>query len=207
VLLGKLLIRPANMLLLDEPTNHLDMDSIDSLIEAIDAFGGAAIMVTHSELMLEALATRLIIFDGGSVSIFEGGYREFLEKIGWESEAAEDKSAKKAKPAKGVNRKELRKLRADLAAEKTKVIGPMQKRIAAIEGSMVETEKEAEAQSRALLAASESGEAASISSHSKAYHDAMAKMDGLFDELAALTAALEVKTAELDLKMREAGFE
>jgi ATP-binding cassette subfamily F protein 3 len=207
VLLGKLLISPANMLLLDEPTNHLDMDSIDSLIEAIDAFGGAAIMVTHSELMLEALATRLIIFDGGSVSIFEGGYREFLEKIGWESEAAEDKSAKKAKPAKGVNRKELRKLRADLAAEKTKVIGPMQKRIAAIEGSMVETEKEAEAQSRALLAASESGEAASISSHSKAYHDAMAKMDGLFDELAALTAALEVKTAELDLKMREAGFE
>lgn len=207
VLLGKLLISPANMLLLDEPTNHLDMDSIDSLIEAIDAFGGAAIMVTHSELMLDALATRLIVFDGGTVSLFEGGYREFLEKIGWESEAAEDKSAKKPKAAKGINKKELRKLRADLSAEKTRVIGPLQKRIAATEGAIVETEKKAEAENMALLAASERAEADAISAHSKAYHDAMGKMDGLFDELEKLTAELQSKTAEFDVRMREAGFE
>jgi ATP-binding cassette subfamily F protein 3 len=207
VLLGKLLVCPANLLLLDEPTNHLDMDSIDSLIEAIDAFSGAALMVTHSELMLDALATRLIIFDGGTVSLFEGGYREFLEKVGWESEAAEDKSARKPKAAKGVNRKELRKLRADLSAEKTRVIGPIQKRIASIEGSIVETEKQAEAENRLLLAASEAVEAEAISVHSKAYHDAMGKMDSLFDELETLTAELESKTAEFDQKMREAGFE
>jgi ATP-binding cassette subfamily F protein 3 len=207
VLLGKLLVCPANLLLLDEPTNHLDMDSIDSLIEAIDAFSGAAIMVTHSELMLDALATRLIIFDGGSVSLFEGGYREFLEKVGWESEAAEDKSARKPKAAKGINRKELRKLRADLSAEKTRVIGPIQKRIASIEGSIVETEKQAEAENRLLLAASEAVEAEAISVHSKAYHDAMGKMDSLFDELETLTAELESKTAEFDQRLREAGFE
>ncbi|MBI2400517.1 MAG: ABC-F family ATP-binding cassette domain-containing protein, partial [Deltaproteobacteria bacterium] len=198
VLLGKLLISPANMLLLDEPTNHLDMDSIDSLIEAIDAFGGAAIMVTHSELMLDALATRLIIFDGGSVSLFEGGYREFLEKIGWESEATEDKSARKPKAAKGINKKELRKLRADLSAEKTRVIGPLQKRIAATEGAIVEAEKKAEAENMALLAASERAEADAISAHSKAYHDAMGKMDSLFDELEKLSAELASKTAEFE---------
>lgn len=207
VLLGKLLISPANMLLLDEPTNHLDMDSIDSLIEAIDAFNGAAIMVTHSELMLDALATRLIVFDGGSVSIFEGGYREFLEKIGWESEAAEVKSASKPRAAKGINKKELRKLRADLSAEKSRVISPIQKRIAVIEGTIVDTEKKAEAENRELLAASEVADAEAISAHSKAYHDAMSKMDGLFDELEALTAELESKTAEYEQKMREAGFE
>ncbi|CAG1065863.1 putative ABC transporter ATP-binding protein YheS [uncultured bacterium] len=207
VLLGKLLVCPANLLLLDEPTNHLDMDSIDSLIEAIDAFSGAALMVTHSELMLDALATRLIIFDGGTVSLFEGGYREFLEKVGWESEAAEDKSARKPKAAKGVNRKELRKLRADLSAEKTRVIGPIQKRIAAIEGSIVETEKLAESENRLLLAASEAVAAEAISVHSKAYHDAMGQMDSLFDELETLTAELESKTAEFDQRLREAGFE
>src|SRR5208283_2270192 len=63
VLLGKLLVFPSNLLLLDEPTNHLDMESIDSLIEAIEDFDGAVIIVTHSEMILEAVATRLIVFD------------------------------------------------------------------------------------------------------------------------------------------------
>lgn len=203
VLLGKLLVSPANLLLLDEPTNHLDMDSIDSLIEAVDAFGGAAIMVTHSELMLDALATRLIIFDGGSVTMFEGGYREFLEKVGWESEATEVSRAQKSRPGKGINRKELRKLRADALAEKTRVLGAIQKKMAAVEGAIVETEKKAESESTALVAASSNGSSDAISGHSKAYHDAMERLDGLFDELETLSRELETKTAEFDLKTRE----
>ena len=77
VLLGKLLVTPANLLLLDEPTNHLDMDSIDSLVEAIEAFDGGIIIVTHSEMILNAVATRLIVFDNGKVELFEGAYQEF----------------------------------------------------------------------------------------------------------------------------------
>ena len=67
--------------------------------------------------------------------------------------------------------------------------------------------EKAEAENMALLAASESAESEAISTHSKAYHEAMGKMDSLFDELEKLTAELESKTAEFDLKMREAGFE
>ena len=48
--------------MLDEPTNHLDMDACDSLIEAVDNFPGAVIMVTHNEMFLHALANRLIVF-------------------------------------------------------------------------------------------------------------------------------------------------
>jgi ATP-binding cassette subfamily F protein 3 len=86
VLLGKLLVTPANLLLLDEPTNHLDMDSIDSLVEAIDAFEGAVIIVTHSELMLNAIAKRLIVFDDGKVTLFDGSYQDFLDRVGWRDE-------------------------------------------------------------------------------------------------------------------------
>ena len=86
VLLGKLLVSPANLLLLDEPTNHLDMESIDSLIEAIEAFDGAVIIVTHSELILEAVATKLIVYDNETVSVFEGTYLDFLERMGWSDE-------------------------------------------------------------------------------------------------------------------------
>ena len=78
--------RRRTSLILDEPTNHLDMESIDSLIEAIEVFDGAVIIVTHSEMILEAVATKLIVFDGGEVSVFEGTYFDFLERVGWQDE-------------------------------------------------------------------------------------------------------------------------
>ena len=82
VLLGKILASPCNMLLLDEPTNHLDMESIESLIDALDDYEGTAMVVTHDEELLHAFATRLVVFDGGKCRVFEGTYADFLEKVG-----------------------------------------------------------------------------------------------------------------------------
>ncbi len=86
VLLGKLLVTPCHLLFLDEPTNHLDMQSCDSLIEAIDDFDGSVIMVTHNEMHLRAVATKLIIFDNDRISTYNGGYDDFLRDIGWSDE-------------------------------------------------------------------------------------------------------------------------
>ncbi len=125
VLLGKLLVSPSNMLMLDEPTNHLDMESNDSLVEAIDAFNGSAIIVTHSERMLHALATRLIVFDDGKVILFEGTYQDFLDRVGWKSE--NDSNAPRVKKStprkKSVNRKQLRRERAAMLKMKSKTMG------------------------------------------------------------------------------------
>ena len=85
-LLGKILAHPSNLLLLDEPNNHLDMESIDALIESLQNFPGALLIVTHNEGILRALATKLVIFHRGRVDVFDTGYDEFLEKIGWEDE-------------------------------------------------------------------------------------------------------------------------
>ncbi len=87
VVLGKILVTPCHLLFLDEPTNHLDMQSCDSLIEAIDDFDGSVIMVTHNEMHLRAVATKLVIFDNNTVSIFNGTYDEFLEDVGWSDES------------------------------------------------------------------------------------------------------------------------
>lgn len=86
VLLGKLLMTPSNLLLLDEPTNHLDMYSIEALVDAIESYQGAVVMVTHSEMILERLANRLIVFDRGKVELFEGSYEDFLRERGWQEE-------------------------------------------------------------------------------------------------------------------------
>ena len=83
VMLGKLLATPMNLLLLDEPTNHLDMESCDALLAAIDFFEGTVIMVTHNEMFLHSLAERLIVFQNDHIEVFDGSYREFLEKDGW----------------------------------------------------------------------------------------------------------------------------
>lgn len=86
VLLGKILLRTCNLLILDEPTNHLDMESCESLAEALAIFQGASIIVSHNEYFLNNIANKLIIFDDGKVTLFEGNYEDFLKKIGWKSE-------------------------------------------------------------------------------------------------------------------------
>ncbi|TGK01086.1 ABC transporter ATP-binding protein [Leptospira semungkisensis] len=86
VLLGKILVTPCHILYLDEPTNHLDMQSCDSLIEAIDEFEGSVIMVTHNEMHLKAVATKLIVFDNDEIRIFDGTYDDFLKDVGWSDE-------------------------------------------------------------------------------------------------------------------------
>ncbi len=96
VLLGKILANPTNILLLDEPTNHLDMESIEELTEQIDEYEGAVIIVTHSEMILRSLVTKLIVFNEGKAFFFHGGYDDFLERVGWEDEPRPKKKEEKA---------------------------------------------------------------------------------------------------------------
>ena len=86
VLMGKIIATPSNLLLLDEPTNHLDIDSVEALKEAIYDYQGGVIMVTHDEMLLRELCTRLIVFQGDKPFILEGDYDYFLNKVGWEEE-------------------------------------------------------------------------------------------------------------------------
>lgn len=83
VMLGKILLKGANLLLLDEPTNHLDMESCDALLEAIKSFPGALIVVTHDEHFLRQIANKLIIFDDNKTFTFEDSYEFFLKRVGW----------------------------------------------------------------------------------------------------------------------------
>ena len=95
VLLGKILAKPCNLLLLDEPTHHLDVESIEALIDALEEFHGALVIVTHSELLLRRLELdTLIICHAGRQEVFHGTYDDFLEKKGFEEEVQEKKSSK-----------------------------------------------------------------------------------------------------------------
>jgi len=201
VLLGKLLLSPANMLLLDEPTNHLDMHSVETLTEAIKTFDGGVIIVTHSEMILDSVANRLIVFDGGEASVFEGTYREFLDKIGWESEAAERGASQKKEKLPG-NKRDMRR-----ASDNVKILNRLQSTITGLEGAIVDTEKRVEYLTGALARASESGDVEKISSLSRAYGEANEKIDTLFKELEAITAEYQTKSEELNAGLAEMDHE
>ena len=75
----RLLLEPVNLLILDEPTNHLDMASKDVLKEAIRAFDGTAIIVSHDREFLDGLVTKVYEFGGGRVREHLGGIYDFLQ--------------------------------------------------------------------------------------------------------------------------------
>ena len=75
----RLLLEPVNLLILDEPTNHLDMASKDVLKEAIKAFDGTAIIVSHDREFLDGLVTKVYEFGGGQVREHLGGIYDFLQ--------------------------------------------------------------------------------------------------------------------------------
>ena len=74
----RLLLEPVNLLILDEPTNHLDMQSKDVLKEAIKAFDGTAIVVSHDREFLDGLVTKVYEFGGGRVREHLGSIYDFL---------------------------------------------------------------------------------------------------------------------------------
>jgi len=125
VLLGKILLTPCNVLFLDEPTNHLDMYSIEALVDAIEAFPGALVFVTHSEELIQRLATRLVIFDRGTVDLFEGSYDDFLRTRGWkdeEGEVAPTKTKKKSNAKQEREKaKKLKKLEGQIEKQEKKI--------------------------------------------------------------------------------------
>ena len=141
----RLLLEPVNLLILDEPTNHLDMPSKDVLKEAIKAFDGTAIIVSHDREFLDGLVSKVYEFGGGKVREHLGGIYDYLrncEKSGVEAfslrtettpvqpktTGTEDKTSKQSY----AERKERQKLinKADKAVkESERKIEQMEKRL------------------------------------------------------------------------------
>jgi len=78
--LARILVSPSNFLLLDEPTNHLDMRAKDVLLDALDAFSGTVVFVSHDRYFIDRLATRVIEVENGAITTYEGNYEDYLRR-------------------------------------------------------------------------------------------------------------------------------
>jgi ATP-binding cassette subfamily F protein 3 len=199
VLLGKILISPANLLLLDEPTNHLDMASCDALINAINQFEGAVMMVTHNEMFLNAISKRLVVFQDDCPYVFEGSYASFLSKNGWQNESLWIENGKAQPSIIKPDRKQTKKQRAQLIQKRSREINPIKKKIKQIEEHITRLEKNLAQFSIDMQAASESGDSVKIVQLGQDINAAEKKIDSLFDTLEKESMKLEKIEKSFDI--------
>ncbi len=126
LLLGLATFEAPHLVILDEPTNHLDIDSRGALIEAINEYPGAVILVSHDRYLLEACADRLWLVAGGKIAPFDGDLDDYRRLV-----LSGEKTAA-AKPPPQIDRGEARRA----AAEKRAEIAPLRKRVQKAESDM-----------------------------------------------------------------------
>ncbi|MGH6736120.1 MAG: ABC-F family ATP-binding cassette domain-containing protein [Methyloceanibacter sp.] len=107
-----------HILILDEPTNHLDVDAREALVQALAAFGGAVVVVSHDRHLLGLIADRLVLVDGGTAKDFDGSLDDYRNQV---LGAGSSKGGNGQDSGKRVSRKDERRLAAD-ARERTKTL-------------------------------------------------------------------------------------
>ena len=147
--MAKLILKPYNLLALDEPTNHMDIRSKDILKQALKAYDGTLIIVSHDRDFLDGLVDKLYEFRDGKVKEHLGGVQEFLERRKLEnlSELERHYRPVEEKPAEVVQKKEEAKqeyqAKKYVSKEEKKIrnrISFLEKGIEAIEQKMAEIE-------------------------------------------------------------------
>ncbi|WP_377295595.1 ABC-F family ATP-binding cassette domain-containing protein [Rhizobium sp. SGZ-381] len=134
LLMGLAAFHAPNLLILDEPTNHLDIDSRRALIEALNDYDGAVILISHDRHLIEATVDRLWLVNNGTVTTFEGDMEEYRDLI---VSSGKKKDEKVEVLADAGNKADQRKAN----AEKRASLAPLKKKINEAEALTAKLEK------------------------------------------------------------------
>ena len=138
LLLGLATFHGPHLLILDEPTNHLDIEARAALIEAINDFPGAVILVSHDRHLLEACAERLWRVSGGTVKAYDGDLDQYKAEVLSRSDG--DRMTDKGRK----DRPETKAEAASAPAPRRIATGPLKKRIRELEGAVDKLTKQIE---------------------------------------------------------------
>ncbi|MDL2404537.1 ABC-F family ATP-binding cassette domain-containing protein [Rhizobium calliandrae] len=136
LLMGLAAFDAPNLLILDEPTNHLDIDSRNALIQALNDYSGAVILISHDRHLIEATVDRLWLVRDGTVSNFDGDLEDYRSLVVASPKPRDDK-AKTNCADDSVSKADQRKLNADRRAS----LAPLKKKINEIESLTGKLEK------------------------------------------------------------------
>ncbi len=185
LLLALATFQAPHLIILDEPTNHLDIDSRAALIQAINDFPGAVMLVSHDRYLLEACADRLLLVANGRVTPFDGDLDEYVREVLSERGG----KSQSERPAAQSDRAQMRRA----AAEKRAETAPLRKRVQKAETEIARFSRELARLDAALatgsLFADDPAKAAKLA---KARADTAASLAAAEEEWLTASHALEL---------------
>jgi len=127
-----------HMLVLDEPTNHLDVDAREALVQALNDYEGAVLLISHDRHMVELVADRLVLVDNGTAEEYAGSIEDYIDFVlGRNQPKADDKRDRKKAKGKPRDREAAKRARAAVV-EAERAIARLQEQAAAIDRAMFE---------------------------------------------------------------------
>jgi len=191
VALARILVDPGNVLFMDEPTNHLDLASSERLAEALAAYDGTLIFVSHHKQFIRKLATKIWYVDDGKVLVYPGTFDDYVASCAIRNEDAPAATGAAVAPSSGASiasdskpvpkredEKDRKRREAEERTFRNKRIRPLEKRVAELEASIARLEASVKETSDSLS--------------DPAIYDDAAKRDGLLKTLSRTQAELEV---------------
>ena len=127
-----------HLLILDEPTNHLDVDAREALVQALNAYEGAVILISHDRHMVELTADRLVLVDGGTAADYDGSIEDYIDFILGRNQA-KDRSAPntgKGRRASASGRDKAQAARSAVAEAEQRIVR-LQGELAAIDQALI----------------------------------------------------------------------
>ena len=131
-----------HLLILDEPTNHLDVDAREALVQALNAYEGAVILISHDRHMVELTADRLVLVDGGTATEYAGSIEDYIDFVLGRNQPrsqpgpdAKPRSGKKDRKAAARSREEARQVRKEVSAAEA-AIARLQAQVSDIDRAM-----------------------------------------------------------------------
>jgi ATP-binding cassette subfamily F protein 3 len=124
-----------HLLILDEPTNHLDVDAREALVQALNDYEGAVILISHDRHMVELTADRLVLVDGGTATEYAGSIEDYIDFVLGRNQP-KDKRAGRSKKGGRTSSRERQEAR-----EARDAVGQMEKRIAGLQDQIARIDR------------------------------------------------------------------
>ncbi|RYD89592.1 MAG: ATP-binding cassette domain-containing protein [Sphingomonadales bacterium] len=124
-----------HLLILDEPTNHLDVDAREALVQALNDYEGAVILISHDRHMVELTADRLVLVDGGTATEYAGSIEDYIDFVLGRNQP-KDKRAGRSKKGGRTSSRERQEAR-----EARNALGQMEKRIAGLQDQIARIDR------------------------------------------------------------------